>query len=62
VGVRWLRRSRAVVLVPNIGISASVNTGEKIFGAFDVGRLEGMSAIIVYIVLEAKEIFSEGYS
>ena len=48
IGIRWLRRSGAVVLVPNVGISASVNTGEKSFGAFDIR--ERMSAIIVDIV------------
>ena len=40
MGIHWVRRSVSVVLVPNVGISASVNTGEKSFGAFDVGRLE----------------------
>jgi len=62
MGIRWLRRSTAVVLMPNVGIPASVNTDEKSFSAFDIGRLERMSAKIVDIILESKEVFGQGYS
>ena len=40
MGISWLRRNGAIVLVPNV-ISVSINTGKKSFGAFDVRGLEG---------------------
>ena len=62
MGIRWLWRSSAIVLVPNVGISSGVYSGEKSFGAFDIGRLEWMSVKIVDIVLESKDIFGQGNS
>ena len=60
MAMRWLRRSGAGILVPNVGIPASFNTDEKSFGAFDVGRLERMSAKIVDIVWKRKRYLAKG--
>ena len=52
-----LWRCGAIIFVPNIGVSSSINTSEKSLRAFEVGRLE-MTSEIVDIILKSKQISS----
>jgi hypothetical protein len=60
VGGLWEYGS--IILMPNIGVSSRIDAGEKNLRAFKVGRLKRIASEIIDVVLEPKEIFSQGYS
>ena len=52
----------SIILMPDIGVSSWIDTGEKSLRAFEVGRLKRMASEIIDINLVSKEIFRQGYS
>jgi len=60
MGAGRLWRCGAIILVPNIVLLSSINTGEKRLRAFEIGRLERMISEILDIILKSNfEIFSQ---
>ena len=62
MSVGWLWGCRPIILMPDVGVSARIDTGEKSLCAFKVGRLERMASEIIDIILESKEVFRQGDS
>ena len=50
----------SVILMPDIGVSSRINTGEKSLRAFEVGRLKMMASEIIDIIWNRKRYFAKG--